>query len=181
MYNPKEATEDRHALNLAILFFVGLACLASVYLHHDSGLKYWLLTYFGEETPGTILNIQDAGNERLTLQQALHKAPRETLKNSTHWYTHGVLTVEIRQSQNGFQVLSFKVPQEWLSALQSRETSITYLPANPKVAHPSDLLESFSFDARVLFWSLVIGSAVLAFAARSAKNWSNFRNRMRHY
>ena len=181
MYNPKEAKEDRLTHNLAILCFAGFACLVAIYFHYDSGLKYWLLEFFGEETPGTILSIQDLDQEKLTLKEALHKAPRNTLKNSMHRFTHDVLVVEIVEPENSPQVLTFWVPQEWTSALHSNRTFITYLPVNPRIAYPSDLLENFSFDGKLLLWSLIAGAVVLIFAVRTAQNWSKFRNGMRHY
>ncbi|MET1411371.1 hypothetical protein ABVF61_03830 [Roseibium sp. HPY-6] len=181
MFNPKEAAEDSHALNLAILVFVGLACLLSIYIHYDSGLKYWLLKKLGEETPAVVLGFQQAGGDRLTLQEALHESPRDTFKNSTHFITHGVLVAEINPSGNYPQVLTFRVPDAWMADLQSDWIDVTYLGANPKIAHPTDLLETFHFDGRVLVWSLLIGAVVLWFAIRSARKWSSFRNRMRHY
>jgi len=181
MFNPKEAAEDSHALNLAILFFAGFACLVAVYFHYDSGLKYWLLRYFGEETPATVLSVQEANGEKLTLQQALHKSPRETLKNSTHYFTHGTIFVEIITPSNTFQVLSFRVPEEWLADLENDRLSVTFLTSNPKIAHPTDLLGNFSFDGRLLVWSLIGTLVILFLAVRSARKWSNFRNGLRRY
>ncbi|WP_434051119.1 MAG: hypothetical protein RDA78_17605 [Roseibium sp.] len=181
MINPKEATEDSHALNLAIFCFVGFACLLSIYIHYDSGLKYWLLEYFGEEAHAVILNVQDAQGDNVTLKEALHDSPRDTFKNSTHFYTHGTMIVEINPTGNHPLALTFRVPDTWSSGLQSEWIQVTYLGANPKIAHPSELLAEFSFDARVLFWSLVIAAVVFFFGYRSAQKWASFRNRMRRY
>ncbi|MEP1572108.1 hypothetical protein [Roseibium album] len=181
MYNPREATEDRHTHNLAILCFAGFVCLVAVYFHYDSGLKYWLLEFFGEKTPGTILSIQDMNHEQLTLKEALHKSPRNTLKNSTHRFTHDVLVVEVTQPGNAPQVLTFWVPGQWSAGLHSDQISITYLPVNPKIAYPTDLLENFSFDGKLLVWSLIAGAVILFLAMRTAQSWNRFRNGMRHY
>lgn len=181
MFNPKEAAEDWYALNLAILFFAGAACLFAVYLHYDSGLKYFLLKHFGESTPGTILSIQDLAEEGETLQQALHKSPRETMKNSTHRFTHDDVIVEINPPQVSLEILTFRVPEVWLSDLRSKQIFVTYLPSNPKIAYPRDLLGNFSFDGRLLVWSLIGSTVVFLLAVRFARRWSSFRNGLRRY
>ncbi|WP_422037869.1 hypothetical protein [Roseibium sp.] len=181
MLNPKEATEDSYALNLAIFCFVGFACLLSIYIHYDSGLKYWLLEYFGEEDQAFILNIQDADGDSLTLKEALHASPRDTFKNSRHFETHGTMIVEINPTGNDPLALTFRVPDTWSARLHSEWIPVTYLGANPKIAHPSDLLAEFWFDARVLVWSVAIAAVAFFLGYRSAQKWSRFRNHMRHY
>ncbi|WP_428641536.1 hypothetical protein [Roseibium sp.] len=181
MYNPREAAEDGHALNLALLFFVACAVVISVYFHYDSGLKYWLLKGFGQTAEGTILNIQGAPSDLDEQLKTARQSPRNSLKNFEDWVDGKILVVEFATPDALPKIVSFRIPKKFTGNVVSGRISITYLPLNPRIAYPTEYLEDFAFDSKVLQWSLLTGLVVILYGTLSALKWSRFRGRMRKY
>lgn len=180
MFHPKEAAEDAHALNLAILFFAACAVGLSIYFHHDTGLKYWLLKAFGESGPGRTLVIIDDTPDGDKAAAHYRSDPRNTLKNLAAWANERIL-VEFKPEDGPAEVVTFRMlPSELI-----RETDgallITYLPLNPKIAYPTHSLHKFWLDSQILFWSLIAGGIVLVLALRAARKWKRFRIGMSGY
>ena len=180
MFNPKEAAEDSHALNLAILFFAACAVLFSIYLHHDSGLKYWLLKGFGVSAPGRVLVVIDDTPDWDKAMAHYRSSPRNTLKNIEDWANERVV-VEFEPVDAAPVVLDFRIKPGELIRETSGALNMTYLPLNPKIAFPSRSLDKFSLDGQILLWSLIAGLLLLVFAIRSGRKWASFRTRLRRY
>ncbi|MCV0427470.1 MAG: hypothetical protein K5905_18585 [Roseibium sp.] len=181
MFNPKEAAEDSHALNLAILVLAAFAVLLSIYFHHDSGLKFWLLKGFGESSRGLVLSVQKVSQNPGMYEEIFRDNPRNALKNYKAWSTGDILVAEFKPGDSPLQIISFKMPTGYSSTRDSDTLFITYLPINPRIAHPTDYLADFALDGRILLWSLVLGAAIALLAVRSVQKWMGFRNQMRRY
>jgi hypothetical protein len=177
LYNPKEAVEDSHALNLAILFFAACAVAIAIYFHHDSGLKYWLLKGFGETTPGKVVVIIDDSDDG---SRHLRSNSRNTLKNIAAWQDERIV-VEIKPADAPVETLNFRIKPQELIRETDGALSVTYLPLNPKIAYPTRSLDRFSLDSQILLWSLVAGAVLLVLALRSARKWARFRAGLHRY
>jgi hypothetical protein len=180
LYNPKEAAEDSHALHLAILFFVASAVAISIYFHHDSGLKYWLLKGFGETTPGKVLVIINDTPDGDKAWAHYRSNYRNTFKNFKSWHDERIV-VEINPTNAPAQTLDFRIKSGEIIRETDGALNVTYLPLNPKIAYPTRSLDRFSLDSQILFWSLVAGAVLLFLALRSARKWARFRARLRQY
>ena len=181
MFNPQEAAEDRHALNLAILVFAAFAVLLSIYFHHDSGLKFWLLEGFGKTSRGQVLSVQKVSRFPGRYEEVFRDNPRNTLKNYRAWSTGDILVAEFKPGDSPLQIISFKMPTGYSNNVNTDNLFITYLPINPRIAYPTDHLADFALDGRILLWSLVLGAIIVALAIRTARQWVGFRDRMRKY
>lgn len=181
VYNPKEATEDSHALNLAILFFAGGAVLVSIILHHDSGLKYFLLDQFGKSVVGTILSVSEVPEDESRLETAIRKDRRNTLKNARDWTSGKIVVVAFEPQGAGEEIKVFRMPRAFHRPGTSNRISIIYLPQNPQIAYPADYLSDYEFDEKVLFWSLTAGGLIAVLAFVTARRWARYRNWLRRY
>ncbi|TYC48657.1 hypothetical protein FMN50_26750 [Rhodobacterales bacterium] len=180
MFHPKDAAEDTHAVNLAILFFAAFAIGLSIYFHHDSGLKYWLLKAFGESGPGRTLVIIDDTPDGDKAAAHYRSDPRNTLKNMAAWANERIL-VEFQPAEGPAEVVAFRMQPSELIRETDGALLVTYLPLNPRIAYPTHSLAKFRLDSQILLWSLVIGCIVLVLAWRSARKWRRFRTGMRQY
>ncbi len=181
MLNPKEAVEDGYAHNLAILFFAACAVLVTVYFHHDSGLKYWLLTRFGETAPGTVLSVRAVPESSATLENAIRQDRRNTLKNSLDWTSGKILAVEFRPTNALPEIKTFRMPRDFIGSGSAEQVPILYLPRNPKIAYPADHISNFAIDGKILLGALVAGVIIALLSWRSARKWAGYRNRLRRY
>ncbi|MCK7614634.1 hypothetical protein [Roseibium sediminicola] len=181
MYSPREAEEDGHALNLAILFFAVLAIVITLYLHHDGALKYWLLDNFGEHTTGTVLSLEDAPDNAGDLQTRKRENPRNYLKNSKAWVHGQRLHIEYKPDGPVPLILTVTLPDDMVGKPVTDTLAVSYLPANPRIAYPTDYLSEFALDSRIALWALAVGAFVLIFGYDAVKAWLGFRRNMHRY
>ncbi|MEM9630917.1 MAG: hypothetical protein AAGA50_06310 [Pseudomonadota bacterium] len=181
MLNPREAAEDSHALNLAILFFASVVVLISVYFHHDTALKYWLLNGFGKTVPGTILGIERSQGNLSDIQKMTRENRRNSLKNFDALISGSTVFVEFKPEKAPLQILSFKMPGGFTGRQTSTALDITYLPLNPRIAYPADHLINFALDSKIMLWSLVAGLFIVWLGLLSMQKWMGFRKRMKRY
>jgi hypothetical protein len=181
MLNPKEAAEDSLALNLAILFFAAIVVLISIYFHHDTALKYWLLNGFGKTAPGTILGVEKAPNDFSRIEEIVRQNRRNSLKNFEAFVSGSTIFVEFKPENAPLQILAFKMPVGFAGSQNTDKLDISYLPANPRIAYPADYLSNFSFDSKIVFWSLAAGLVIVWLGALSIQKWMGFRRQMRRY
>ncbi len=180
MYNPREAAEDGHALNLAILFFAAFFVTVIIYFHYDSGLKYWLLRAFGSTAQGTVVELIPAPEEHAALRARAQESPKNTFKNISDWIAGDQL--KISYTVEGIpHFLVFLPHLEADEILAVKSFPVTYLPANPKIAYPADYLSSLSFDGKVIIGAAIAGLIILLLGIRSAKKWKRFRQKMHRY
>ncbi|MES0882596.1 hypothetical protein [Roseibium sp. SCP14] len=181
MLNPREAAEDSHALNLAILFIASVAVLISIYFHHDTALKYWLLNGFGKTVPGTILSVESSRESFSDIQKITRQNRRNSLKNLDALISGSTVLVEFKPEKSQLQILSFKMPVGFTGRQDTNTLDITYLPVNPRIAYPADHLINFALDSKIMFWSLVAGLIIIWLGLVSIQKWIGFRRRMRRY
>jgi len=180
MYNPKEAIEDSHALNLAILFFAGLLVIVTLIFHHDGALKYWLLSAFGETAPGTVVEVLPAPEDAAGVNQRALESPRNYLKNLDDWISGDRLRISYFVEDNP-HFLTFTLPKD-ADGMEAEPTlPVSYLPANPDIAYPADFLSSLAFDSKATIAALIAGAVLVFLGFWSAKSWSRFRRTMRRY
>jgi len=181
MFSPREAEEDSHALNLAILFFAALAIFVTIYLHHDGALKYWLLDNFGEHTTGTVLSLEHAPDTASGLQARKHSNPRNYIKNAKAWIHGQRLHIEYKPEGPVPLMLTITLPKEMVGKPVTGTLSVSYLPLNPHIAYPTDYLSDFALDSKIVLWALVIGGFLLVFCCDAVMAWLGFRRKMHRY
>jgi len=181
MYSPREAEEDGHALNLAILFFAAFAIFIAIYLHHDGALKYWLLNNFGKTTTGTVLSLEHAPANADSRQARKRDAPRNYLKNAKAWIHGQRLHIEYKPDGPVPLLLTITLPDDMAGKPIAEKLPVSYLPANPRIAYPTDYLSDFALDSRIVLWALAIGAFVLIFSYDAVKAWLGFRRNMQRY
>ncbi|WP_269581054.1 hypothetical protein [Roseibium sp. Sym1] len=181
MYSPKEAEEDTHALNLAILFFAVLAIAVTLYLHHDGALKYWLLENFGERTTGTVLSLEHAPDNALDLQARMRENPRNYLKNSRSWIHGQRLHIEYKPDGPIPLLLTMTLPDDMVGKPVTETLPVSFLPINPRIAYPTDYLSDFALDSKIVLWALAIGAFLLIFSYDAILAWLGFRRNMQRY
>jgi hypothetical protein len=181
MLNPREAAEDSLALNLAILFFAAIVVLISIYFHHDTALKYWLLEGFGKTTPGTILSVERNNGNLSKIEETIRQNRRNSLKNFDTLVSGSTVFVEFEPEDAPIQILNFKMPIGFAGSQRSTTLDISYLPANPRIAYPKEYLSNFAFDSKIVLWSLVIGLGIIWLGVLWIQKWMGFRRQMRRY
>lgn len=181
MLNPREAAEDSLALNLAILFFAALVVLVSIYLHHDTALKYWLLNNFGKNAPGTILSVERSTGDLTRLEDTVRQNRRNSLKNLNALVSGTTVFVEFIPEDHPIQIVTFIMPRGFAGGQTSSALDVTYLPLNPRIAYPSDHLENFALDSKIMLWTLVAGMVICWLGWIAVQKWKTFRKGMRWY
>ena len=181
MLNPREAAEDSLTLNIAILFFAAVAVLISIYLHHDTALKYWLLHGFGKTTQGTILSVDRINGDLTKFEQTIRSNKRNSLKNFDALVSGSTIFVEFKPEDEPVEILAFTMPAVFVGSQKSNLIDISYLPINPRIAYPADYLSNFAFDSKIVQWSLVIGLGIVWLGVLGIQKWMGFRRHMRRY
>lgn len=177
MYNPQEAKEDNHALGLAILFFATIVVGLLLYLHHDSGIKYWLLGKFGETVPGKLISVVPASENLENADELARQDPRNYLKNIDNWVGGATLRIEYFVDAEP-HVIDVRVNAQ---GRPIRSFDIAYFPPRPRIAYPAEYLKWFSFDGKLTLY-LVIALLPLAFFwYRLIAKWRDFREKARRY
>lgn len=181
MFNPHQATEDRFALNLCILFFVSVLIGYSLYLHYDSALKYWLLKGFGETTIGTVISVERAWNDYENVDHMVYDNPRNFLKNVDTWIAGDRILVEYKPPESAIQILILRIPSAQTGTKVSSSLQVAYLPSRPQISHPTAFLDDFAFDSKVLLAS-IFGSLIVALlGAFQVRAWKRFRLKQHRY
>ena len=181
MFNPHETQEDGFAHKLAMLFFASMLVLISLYLHFDSALKYSLLTSFGNTVEGRVVALLNAPTDAASIVQRKRDNPRNYLKNPRTWMRGDRLVIDYRPPNASLQTLVVTLPANRVDKKTRDAIDVVYLPVNPKIAYPADLLAGFAFDNRVFKISLIIGLILLWLALEESWAWAKFRRRMRRY
>ncbi|MEP1932956.1 MAG: hypothetical protein ABJJ37_16915 [Roseibium sp.] len=181
MYNPNEAKEDGYALRVAILFFAAVGVLISIYFHSDSATKYWLLSNFGQQTSGTIINIDPAADDYRDLKKRGIEDPRNFLKNIETWVTGDRIEIEFTPLGGPKFRFTLTLAAEMIGRQVTENIAVIYLPANPKISYLSEHLSDFSFDSKIMLWSLLTGLGILWLGHKSIRSWLQFRQKMRRY
>lgn len=181
MLNPREAAEDSLALNIAILFFAAIVVLVSIYFHHDTALKYWLLNGFGKTAPGTILSVERSSGNLAKIEETVRQNRRNSLKNFDTLASGSTIFVEFTPEGDLTEVVAFTMPRGFAGSQYSSSLDISYLPINPRIAYPSAHLGNFALDSKIMQWTLLAGLIIVWLGWLSIQKWMGFRQNMRRY
>lgn|GEM_PF-5064056 len=183
MYQANEEAEDGHALRLAILVIVLTAVGFSLWLHTDTAIKYWLLNRYGATSQAIVVAVHRPNSPEDLFQRARSatRNQKNALKNRETWLFGDAVALSFRDEYGTVHRVGFLLQRSLDGTPISETFTIAYLPQRPGIAYPLEHLEDLNFDARVAFWSVVIGVFALILLFGAIRRWREFRSKARFY